>query len=271
MTKSVDRHIRTSQSTSSLYHYTSFDALIGMLKDEYTKKKNMNLWFGNPLQTNDKKEILFYEEYVFANKSGDILHKEIDKLKDDVGRPFIFSMVGHRETIKSYPSCEIPMWKMYGNDFCGVRLRFKFEDIKKYCEDTENTDLYPCYYLTKEEMKKEGREIRNSVKVDTDGTKTNLERLYKNSVLYKTCDWIYENEWRIVMWEKNVTKMAFKPNGRLYRAVTIPLDLLKEIEIGPKADQKAIESSLDLLNAKINYEVNIDFKIVKSKLEIGYL
>ncbi len=255
---------------SSLYHYTSFEVLTKIMPiDKEKSNSNLCFWFSNPLQTNDKKEIRFFEEYVFKNKTGQKLKTEVEAIKEKIGSPFTLSLIHHKEETKTYPSCEIPMWKMYGNNFGGVRLRFDFHKLKKYFESNNCIELKQCLYLTKTEMVETSRHLK---KANQDNPKDFVEKIYKEAVCYKTCDWEYENEWRLVKWSKDIEAIGFRlTDGRLYLPVTFPFELLETIEIGPKADQEAIEGSLLLIKKKLQNISDAHFEIKKSKLEIGYI
>lgn len=255
---------------SSLWHYTSFEVLMYILAEDDLKNGEMSFWFSNPLQTNDKKEVNFFREYVFKGKGGRYLEKEVSKMEEKVGYPFTLSLIYHKEDKKTYKSAEIPMWKMYGNNFSGVRLRFKFDKLNKYCQGIDSLDLADCEYLTKTEMNEKGQNIRKTIPVGS--STTDLETIYKKSVRYKTYDWIYENEWRLVKWTKDINTIKARPaDGRLYLPLKLPIDLLEAIEIGSKADQTAVEGYLHLLKRKFSNNEEIHFSILKSKLEIGYI
>lgn len=255
---------------SSLWHYTSFENLtfILNLKDESCAYKGLlNFWFSNPLQTNDKKELNFFKEHIYNGKKGEQIKKEIEFIEGKIGSPFTLSLIRHYDA--HYPSCEIPMWRMYGDNFNGVRLRFNYKELEKYCQNHE-LELAQCIYPTKEEMSSTSRDIRNSYEAEDLNT---LETIYKKTVCYKTRDWVYENEWRLVKWCNNIEDIGFRPkDGRLYHEVKIPIDLLETIVIGPKADQDAIEGCLNLIKDKLkNKKINANFNIEKSKLQIEYV
>ena len=273
MVKSKDLKSKQYQPPSSLWHYTSFEILTHILdlKNECLKDRQMlNFHFGNPLQTNDKKEVRFFEEFVYDTKKGKELKLEVERVKTNIGNPFCLSLIHHIEDEKNYPSCEIPMWRMYGNQFSGVRLRFDFKKIKNHYSKLDNYNIFRCNYLTKTKMAEKGREIRKLFKQSD--TCLDIEKIYKDAISYKTYDWVYENEWRIVAWCKDNNKVDFIPQtGRLYITQEIPLDFLETIEIGPKADQEAIEGSLNLIKEKIGDIKENHFNIKKSKLQIGYV
>ena len=255
---------------SSLWHYTSFEVLTHLLDlsvDSSIYDGNMTFRFSNPLQTNDKKEVHFFKDYVYSTKGGEKLKSYVENLNNTIGMPFTLSLIHHLEKERHYPSCEIPMWRMYGDKFEGVRLRFDFQRLKKH----KNWDLIKCQYLTKTQMEKKGREIRKAFQESSDSI--NLDHLYKEAVCYKTYDWVYENEWRLVLWCNDSNKKCYNPlTGRLYISHNIPLEYLDAVEIGPKADQEAIEGCLLLIKERLQKsQVDAHFKIIKSKLQIGYV
>ena len=99
-----------------------------------------------------------------------------------------------------------------------------------------------------------------------------LVNIYRESIIYKTIEWSYENEWRLVTWCNDILKIDSKPDGRLYLPLKIPLSSLKTIEIGPKSDTEAIKGCLKLIQQKmIARNINVDFDIKISKLNIGYV
>ncbi len=269
----MKKNNKTKTLPNSLYHYTSFEVLTHILdlKNECLKERQMmKFHFGNSLQTNDKKEVQFFKDYVYKNKGGEKLYKQVENIRNKIGEPFILSLIHHVNTKSSYPSCEIPMWKMYGNNFAGVRLRFDFKKMQEYYKDKDNIDFAKCQYNTISEMEEKGRNIRNSF--DRDAQNSDLENLYKQAILYKTYDWEYENEWRLVAWCNNTNMIDFiSTSGRLFIEQEVPLNLLEAVEIGPKADQIAIEGSLNLIKNKLGNIPENHFKIEKSKLQIGYV
>lgn len=252
--------IKESKPTA-LYHYTSFEVLTKLFneKGELDDKKALHFWFSNPLQTNDKNELHFYNEDLFNGVRGKEIEKEINRMKNEIGTPFTLSLVHQKKEISN----EIPLWKMYGDNFKGVRLKFNFKELQLNFNDRE-TKLIQCVYLNKTQMNEEIRQIKKT-------QRTELEEMYKKSVIYKTKEWAYENEWRIVLWNKEIDDEGYRNDGRLYLSVKIPLSCLDVIEIGPKADQEAIEGSLNLIKAKLGDIEENKFKIQKSALQIGYI
>ena len=258
---------------TALWHYTSFEVLTKILdvnNDCMKNRRMLSFHFGNPLQTNDSKEIHFFEEFVYKHRGGNDLKEKVEKLvKTKIGAPFILSLIHHTEKVRKYPSCEIPMWKMYGKNFSGVRLKFNYKKLKDYYQKKTDTDFVECHYLSKSKMEEKGKEIRKKDKINCPSL--NLETVYKESIRYKTYDWVYENEWRIITWEKDLNQIEIRETGRSFIKQEIPLDFLEAVEIGPKADQAAMDYSLHLIKKKLEKKDDNHFKIKKSKLQIGYV
>lgn len=218
------------------------------------------------MQTNDKNEVHFFEEYVYKGAQGAALKKEMREIERTAGNPFVLSLIYHEEIEKTYPSCEIPMWKMYGDNFKGVRLRFNYKRLL----GCEGWDLIKCHYLTKTKMEEKGQNIRKSFHTQSD--EFDIRHVYKEAVCYKTYDWVYENEWRLVVWCNDIRHIKFNQVGKLYIPIKIPLSYLETIEIGSKADYEAIEASLLLVKEKLSCKgIETNFKIKQSKLQIGYI
>lgn len=249
-----------------LYHYTSSKALKGMLEEVHESADNDGLLFHlcNPMQSNDKREVNFFEDYVYKGFLGDKLKKAVDNISESTGKPYTISFIHHYEgsIVKNfgqryYPHCEIPMWKMYGDDYTGIRLKFKAMELCSFFAK-KSISLQKCEYATINKMKDVGKKIRKGEETP--------EQLYKKSVLYKMAHWAYENEWRAVMWAKDSDPNIEKTNNKIYSKCLIPFEYLQEITIGPKAIPEDIDylQSLPQKRAKMKH-----VKIKKSKLPIN--
>lgn len=267
---------------SCLYHYTSLEALLSILGGESMKNGNMVFRFCDPLQANDKREINFFEDYVYKKgKSGEKLKESVDKMGISDEKPFILCLIRHYEGnkeknfgVRYYPHCEIPMWDMYANKFKGVRIKFKAKQLKDYfnTEQIKRTyvdapiKLAHCEYMTVKEITNKGKELRKSIGENTN--KQDIKELYQSSALYKTKSWVYEDEWRAILWIKDDNKIKIDPTrGKLYVELEIPLRCVSAITIGPLANQMDVEYILNTIKKK--YSVNMkDINIESSELFI---
>lgn len=262
------RKILQGSPPSSLRHYTSFDTLNKIFKIDASKDEELLFWFSNPMQTNDPKEMKFFNDSLYRGSKRDSIKDSLEMVQKKTGHPFTLSLSHHLNVPANYQFCEIPMWDMYGDKFKGVRLRFRFKELKDYCKSCKYIDLVQCKYLTKTEMDEITKSIRHSI----NDNQVELEKIYKEAVVYKGCGWLYENEWRLVSWSNNDDMIDSKADGRLYLPVKLPMRLLDAIEIGPKADFSAITGALELIKRKfLSKGINADFDIIESKLKIGYV
>lgn len=119
-------------------------------------------------------------------------------------------------------------------------------------------------------MEEKGQNIMMSFLTQSD--EFDIQHVYKDVVCYKTYDWVYENEWRLVVWCNDLSRIKFDQVGRLFIPIKMPLGCLETIEVGPKADYEAIEASLLLAKEKLSCKgIETNFKIKQSKLQIGYI
>ena len=238
---------------ANLYHYTSFSALRKILLLEEGK---LLIRLTDPLLCNDKKEILFFEENVYEGKSveklksGEELRRKMEETAIQVGRPFIFCLIQHKQNgnvaRKGYLQDEIPMWNMYGDSSQGVRMQFGFKKLNDYIRGIQDGEdapvLEPCEYLNNEEMIAKGRTLRTKP--------SDPVTLYKKIPLYKNCQREFENEWRVIFWEKKMENKEI-----IYKE--FPLSCLNSIRIGPIAKEEdrqwleSLKDELALRNVKV--------------------
>ena len=266
------RSILQESIPSTLRHYTSFESLTNILKVDASKGEEMCFWFSNPVQTNDPKELHFFTESLYKGSLRNHLKGHLEDAQSRIGHPFTLSLTHHIESPKTYPFSEIPLWGMYGNHFNGVRLRFKYKALKQYCEEHDDLDLVRCKYITQTEMDTKTRNIRKIIKNNKDNYSNDFDQIYKESVCYKGCGWLYENEWRLVHWYKGADQIGYKTDGRLYLPIKLPISLLDAVEVGPKADLSALKVALELIKKKYSSNgIIASFNIIESKLKIGYV
>lgn len=259
---------------SSLFHYTKLDSLQYMLphtKEDFINGiPYMDFRFSNPEQCNDPMEVRFFTDALYTESNiSNQLRDDVENEKNKVGLPFIFCLIHHRRAeMSKCPLTEIPMWNMYGDKNQGVRMRFDYNFLRKYCEE-QHIDFFPCQYLNKESMRQTTQAIREKMK----GMKDNALRteeyksIYKKYVLYKTFNWSYEYEYRMAIWSKEYESF----NNFQYYHVKIPLYCLKAIQIGSSANYNESFKTIEGLKEKIQKTgFKADFKIEKSKLLIRY-
>ena len=244
---------------SSLYHYTNIDALEQILPSKSDDIKDgelyMTLRLSHPKQCNDPEEQNFFNDTLYRDSEiCKQLKDNVDTTKENIGEPFIMSLIRHKRAIMSKcPLTEIPMWSMYGKKEKGVRLRFDYKELNAYCKEN-NFSLISCRYLNKEGMRIETQKIRDENK-EGKLSVDRLEEIYKQSILYKPLIWNYECEHRIVVWTNNY--LTNEDNNR-YVYIRIPLSILKVIQISPMAN---VEESKKAINKMKNRIQKLGFKV----------
>lgn len=260
---------------NSLYHYTSFDAIVHILDYEQeglSKEGLLNIRFGDPLKTNDKREIKFFEDYLFTNSDiSNSIKSKYDLVKEELPSPFFLSLIHHKGQ-KWHPKDEIPMWYMYGDYSKGVRIAFEYKKLEVYCNN-DGYKLQECSYFNESEMNKKASDLRKTLKQDINRTtwESILKQTYGEVLYYKSKDWEYENEHRIIAWGEDENRiLENKDNGKKYYSVPLPIDCVREITIGPLADQMVVERCLKLIKEKLNTSLGerVNFEIKCSKLQI---
>lgn len=241
-----------------LYHYTALEALFGIVDLEQGK---LHLRLSNPLECNDKKEIHFFEKYVFKHQSGMELQNKVEEMKTSFGEPYSFSLIQHLAYTnfgaKGYPHCEIPMWSMYGDNFKGVRLQFRFKKLSEYINpQSKDVELSKCQYLKANEMEEKGRIYRRQ--------KENMDVLYRSIPFFKSFHWVYENEWRIVSWIKKENEV--RHDGKDPFMIDFPLQCLTKICVGSKVSDVDYKNVINVMKDKLQ---TLKIAIERSSLKIN--
>ena len=248
------------QKPSSLYHYTSVEALYKIVDVENGK---LSFHLCNPLQSNDRKELAFFRDFLYEGKTGTDIEKRMKSLEKEIGNSYTLSLIHQRRAKEA--NHKIAMWEMYGNKSKGIKIRLDFNDVKDYCNE-QHIKLQLCKYHNSTEIRSIAQNERLTIK-KSDFDTYELERVYRDAVFYKDSEWIEENEWRMAVWS-SASNVSLRPDGKSYIQIMMPIHCLKSIEIGPKADQAVVKQGLDILAQKIKQRYSIEVKIIKSKLPI---
>ena len=228
----------------------------------------LDFLFSDPSQCNDPQEVAFFTNslYTGSDKSNQ-LKNEVEAYQKIEGNPFVFCLIRHRRAIvQKCPLTEIPMWNMYGDKNCGIRLKFDYKSLDYHCKNN-NIQLFPCMYLDRNGMQKETQTIREDMNnlIEIEARNKRCRDLYKQYVRYKTLVWSYESEYRMAVWRKDYNEIEGK--NRVH--VKIPLKCLKEIQIGSSADIDISNTKIESLRGKMNQlGISTEFKVNTSKILI---
>ena len=215
-----------------------------MMNDEYEGKLIFDKYF---TESNKKsKQKIGFEDYISNNI------------------PFIMSLSKTNNDTKD--SGYLPMWKMYGDNFKGCRLRFGYNELTNHIDGLKSQkyeiSLGICEYAKSNDVKEIIKEINKH-----NNNKLNNSDLLRKAVFTKLHHWEYENECRIMILEKpeNV-RNKFTANRVIeYINFDIPITCLKEIMLGPLTNED-IMKPLSSIVRKLNTQNQISIK--KSKLAI---
>lgn len=227
------------------YHYTSL-AILPQLLDE--KNKCINMWATDARFVNDSEEIR-----CGINVINDIFRGKVTI--DDLER---FYMSKTYIACLSEASDCIPMWNTYAEKGKGIALGFRpfttSDDITKV--------IKVIYQGTQQETNWRNKVVRlsnSNNKLDKASLLMNLAYL---PFAYKRGGFAYEKEIRIFT-IADLEKVDFHVRNGMpvpHVVIPIPLDYLKEIKIGPTANNEKVKLSIELLlKAKGVENVNITF------------
>lgn len=246
-------HTPMDKMPTFVYHYTSLKTLISLIENiqiEPSDKRHrvfINFWATSAFYLNDP------NDYVY-------LHKDCMQGASEIGKSFARFNVGSPFVI-SFSECadSIPMWMSYANEGNGVCLKLSTSNIKGSIKESQ----------------KQNRELEVEFKKCCYDKPTPTDPLYSNvnkssnlivesndikqrlliAAFYKSKDWEYEKEWRLLLGEHFVNNIHFRGDNNLipYIEVFVPIDLLNGIIVGPKVSNesyKAVELAIMKLKDK---------------------
>lgn len=239
-----------------LCHYTTTEALLQMIhrptKDELEEiGGNVNesaygyyLTFHatDAYMMNDK-----MEHKLILEEMSDVIKQYDTKFRYETmscGKPYIVSFCKERDYL--------PMWQIYAKGGNGVCLVFQIEDNtilhKLNMANTESSfkemKFCDCDYVSKESLRQRKHHWKRDIEAkykEGNGklisSDTPFLNIYKDAVRYKSKDWEYEQEVRLVCWTLYPQIKNGKNGICPYVEVKIPLRWLKEIIVGPSHNQ----------------------------------
>lgn len=251
-----------SSNPSSVVHYTSLEVvniLLNNIYEDENKKPFLIMHLSHLTMMNDLNEgRLILDKFFTDSEKKKNLKQEWNEKYASKEEPFILSTISTDNNTKNIGS--LPMWKMYGDDCKGAFLRFDKKGLLDYC----NANGYifdKCNYLSSKEINE---------KVKNFNINGSFDVIYKDSAFAKNLCWKHEKEWRLLK-KAPSTEIKFKYTSRgivEYVELKMPLKLLKEICIGPLANNEIVLQSLNLMKQQLvsKYPSDIVFKISKSKI-----
>lgn len=251
-----------------LLHFTSIEAFLGMLSPWMNsgKKKDPYLTFHATVfsKMNDAGEnkIIYDNFFTDSEWKNQIKTQYENYLKTE--KPYVISFV--RGELKS--KIDIPMWLNYGKGATGIYLRFDLKKLNEYYKGKENYRFDKCQYVNSQDKKDKIADLNLYRRIGNFDIL--FDEIKETSIFLKDKCWEYENEWRIVKFEKDENaKQKITPRGVIeYTETTIPLNTLSKIHIGPKANKEWCEQTLEVILAKIkDYNCSFDIEISNLKIQ----
>ena len=251
----LDSLVRVPDNLSTLYHYTSIEALLnGIIVNNPSEGKEICLWASNCEYMNDPDEVKTgrrFAEKIFGISQPDFkksLLKSEEKIREKL---FITSFSSTKDCL--------PMWRMYGNNCYGISLGFDAKIILDMCKGV----IYQCLYIDNK-YRRELNTLFNNVSNADCNTQNDFKQVLERMALAlldnisnfvylfvfamflaKNPYYSYEKECRLfLIAEQNI---EFRHRNNLiipYIKYYLPKSALKEIWIGPANDMARVTKSL---------------------------
>lgn len=171
--------IETSVRDIPLYHYTTLEAVLNMLK---TKK----LWFSCIVGLNDRSE-LNYSDLSLGLKKDETINQQRIRFANE---RFLFSM--------SSKGDDLNQWRLYGNDGKGACLKYRINDSYSRPSKSKFNWTFGKVRYNKSifDILKKAIQIVNQ---EVDGKVFSFQRFYNWRNFFKTDDYEHEKEHRILV------------------------------------------------------------------------
>lgn len=285
------------ETTACLYHYTSVDAFLGMLKDFSTENKNLKMWATNVLFLNDP------SEYEYGKYICQFMLQEIeDELKVEESKQIVNLMQNNFFAMWELASSHIPtdlndsipyvisfskeadslpMWNSYGKNGNGIAIGFNKSKLvkfkKSFGQDSPNDfTLRNCLY---DLSLKEFAAIKEKIKIQYEKMqemteKSNSHEIFAQQVeiirllkcqvapFIKHIGYKYEREVRCKVYKaKQILCRAAKGMAVPYVEVEIPIDCIERIIIGPTLDAERMYFAVSTLLHSKNIDTDIKIEV----------
>ncbi len=222
-----DELIRIRDRTKTFYHYTSFPALIEILKSRKIR-------FSSPAGLNDITEI---------SSRNSTVSEQMDNVLDEarlktISKRFIFSLTDRRDSLNQ--------WRLYGADGSGVCLGL---DLSRLPED-KNIRLGRILYNEAISIVLERIKSRISEEL---GKKFDFRNYPRWGYFIKDSDYAEESEYRVVCFDdgeemEDKTEWRINNYGVFYPYMDLALTDLKisieSILFGPKMKEKELNRGM---------------------------
>lgn len=242
-----------------IYHYTSLEALTGIIKN-----KKVELWATNYQYFNDPREYSF---------SKNVLRDYSVKTKQEMDLDFYLYLISF-----CLEGDSLNLWRFYSNDGYGISLGFDMDELKNNSTKDNNIiyEIEECIYCDESNKLKSIEDKINNLRSICINNPDENEKLACS--LIKHISYESEKEVRLILTEKkgfrvdqeemeNTDDLKFRFSKDIlvpYKIVKLPLDCLKEIYIGPKLNFEKTKCSIRLYLQSLGIE-DSSIQILESK------
>lgn len=250
------------EKPNSITHYTSLE-VVHILLNQALSKDDGEIVIHASLLTmmNDSGEGCYVLNKYFTDST--LKKEKKEKWEKEFypnNQPFIFSTIA--TSIDSRHNGSLPMWKMYGNDCKGALIRFDTRKMKEFC-DANGYIFAPCKYLNTNDVQKLIKEFNQG--------RVSFEEILTEACLSKHTSWSYESEWRVIRCSSQENILTKYTNRGIieYIEISIPIELIEEICLGPLTNPNSFESLKQLKNKlSEKFKDKVHFNLTKSKITI---
>lgn len=247
---------------SSITHYTSLEVVHILLNQALSKDDGEIILHASLLtMMNDSGEGCYVLNKYFTDST--LKKEKKEKWEKEFypnNQPFVFSTIA--TSIDSRHNGSLPMWKMYGNDCKGALIRFDTRKMKEFC-DANGYLFAPCKYLTTKDVQKLIKELNQR--------EASFEDILTETCLSKHTSWSYEKEWRVIRFisQENILTKYTNRGIIEFIEISVPIELIEEICLGPLANVNSLESLSQLKNKlSEKFKDKVHFNLTKSKITI---
>lgn len=249
-----------------VYHYTSMSTLLHLIDFENATNNNQTEPMLEFLATdinalNDRTEYRAINQLISKIKQSEMDLKFMNEIS---GFPFVLSF--------STQSNSLPLWRSYANFGHGICLKFDAKEIRNEIIIPEQQKPYKwirtgyCFYKETNEFKLLKNEIKDLYNDPLqDKFWNNMDKFNEfilESAFLKDKAYSYEDEWRVVILDKNY---LFRPQSDSFATcarVQIPLKCLKGICLGPCTidyDKLTIEKWRRMYERTLSTDISITY------------
>lgn len=194
---------------AQLYHYTSLEAIEGMIKSQSIRASSIFLM-------NDPNELVYGQKH-YTSKFSNILPEQLRELYEGQSinnlSAFIFSL--------SELNDDMNQWEKYGNKHKGIRIGFTPENLLKFWKQIDNINVFlvPVVYHTGSNYLDPYGRIFNEMESDFISDVNTYFNINENTIqdlnelkffcsilssMMKRKEWSSEKEWRIICFPNGV-------------------------------------------------------------------